>query len=877
MIGQSVAHYQITDKIGAGGMGEVYRATDTRLNRQVALKVLPQVFAQDEQRMGRFEREAQVLASLNHPNIAQIHGLEEANGTKVLVMELVEGEDLSERIARGAIPLEEALPIALQIAEGLESAHEKGIIHRDLKPANIKLTADGKIKILDFGLAKALEDPVSKSDSDGLSRSPTLSVAATQAGIILGTAAYMSPEQAKGKAVDRRCDIWAYGAVLYEMLTGAQAFQGEDLSEVMAAVIMKEVGLDALAGIAPKPIERLIVRCLERDSRRRLSSISEARIAIEDYVAGPNDESEGQATVSAPPLPLWKRVVPWTAAAVSAIILIAFLVLSPQPLPPPISRMAIVLPTSQQILNSNRQMVAFSPDGTHLVYVANNGLYVRAMDQLEATPIKESGGARSPFFSPDGQWVGFWALGEMKKVSINGGAPVSLCETPNPYGASWAEDGRIVFAIETEGIFQVPAAGGSRELLIRVDPKEIAHGPRILPGGGAVLFTLGDRSGRSWDYAKIVVQALGTDERKVLVDGGTDVRYLPTGHLAYVRAGTLMVVPFDLGNLELSGDPVSVVEGVRQSSGDTGSAQFGVSDLGSLAYVPGGSGSEHTLVWVDRKGAEEPIKTAPRPFGQPRLSPDGRLLALEIEDDIWVYDLVRGTTTRVTFDGGNRPAWTPDGRRIAFTHPSGIFMASIDHSSEAERLTEGYEHHSNAISPDGKTLLFHAHNQGGSTDILTLQLDNQSEPQPWLATAFAEDGPSFSQDGKWIVFVSNESGQAEIYVRPFPGPGGRTKVSTEGGDQPVWKKSGEIFYKQDDQMMAVPIQTEPELVIGRPEKLFEGQYVYGNVGPFPSYDATPDGQRFVMLKEYGLSGETRQEIVVVLNWFEELKRLVPAK
>jgi serine/threonine-protein kinase len=536
--------------------------------------------------------------------------------------------------------------------------------------------------------------------------------------------------------------------------------------------------------------------------------------------------------------------------------------------------MAIVLPSSQRMLNSNRQMVAFSPAGTHLVYAANNRLYIRAMDQLEAAPIRDTEGARSPFFSPDGQWVGFWAGGEMKRVSYSGGAPVSLCETPNPNGASWAEDGRIVFSIETEGIFQVPAAGGSKELLIRIDSNEIAHHPRILPGGGAVLFTVGDRSGRSWDYAKIVVQALEAGKRKVLVDGGTDARYLPTGHLAYVRAETLMAVPFDLDHLELSGDPVSVEEGVRQSSENTGAAQFSFSDLGSLAYVPGNSGSEYTLVWVDRKGAEEPIKTAPQTYGQPRLSPDGRLLALEIEGDIWVYDLVRGTTTRVTFDGGNRPAWTPDGRRIAFTHPSGIFMASIDHSSEAERLTEGKEHHSNAVSPDGQTLLFHAHDQAGA-DILTLKLDNQSEPQSWLATAFAEDGPSFSPDGKWIVFVSNESGQAEIYVRPFPGPGGRTKVSTDGGDQPVWKKSGEIFYKQDDQMMAVPIRTEPDLAIGRPEKLFEGQYMYGNVGPFPSYDVTPDGRRFVMVKEGGLTEATRQEIVVVLNWFEELKRLVP--
>jgi hypothetical protein len=491
--------------------------------------------------------------------------------------------------------------------------------------------------------------------------------------------------------------------------------------------------------------------------------------------------------------------------------------------------------------------VASSPDGTHLVYSAENQLYLRAMDQLAAVPIPGTEGGQSPFFSPDGQWVGFWA-GELKKVSITGGAPMTLCDAASPWGASWG-----------------------------ADHDQRATGPQILPGDDAVLFTLAGSAftGTDWEKAKIVVQILSKGEQKVLINGGTDARYLPTGHLVYVRAGTLLAVPFDVESLEIEGDPVPIVEGVKEGTGLTGASQFTFSDLGSLLYVPSNVASETTLVWVDRRGAEMPVTASPRNYGQPRLSPDGELLALEINGDIWVYDLIRGTLTRVTFDGGSRPAWTPDGKRIVFTHSTGLFIAPVDGSSEPEQLTEGEQYHSNAVSPDGQTLLLHAHNE--SEDALTLQLDGHSEPQPWLATAFSDVGTAFSPDGKWIVYVSDESGQSEIYVRPFPGPGGRIKVSTDGGNQPLWKASGEIFYKQDDRMMAVEIQTAPDLTIGRPQELFEGQYEYGNVGPFPSYDVTPDGQQFLMIKGGGAAGETRQEIVVVLNWIEELKRLVPTR
>jgi serine/threonine-protein kinase len=406
-----------------------------------------------------------------------------------------------------------------------------------------------------------------------------------------------------------------------------------------------------------------------------------------------------------------------------------------------------------------------------------------------------------------------------------------------------------------------------------VDSGEFAHGPQVLPDGQSVLFTLGLTA--TWNEAQIVVHSLATGDRKVLVDGGTDGRYIPTGHLIYVREETALALPFDLGSMEVEGDPVPVVEGVSQSNGSTGAAQFTFSDLGSLAYVPSSTASTNVLVWVDRKGTEAPLAAPPRTYDQPRLSPDGSLLALEIDGDIWIYTLLRGTTTRVTFDGGSRPAWTPDGKQIVFTHSTGLFIAPIDGSGEPMRLSESEIYHSNAVSPDGQTLLLHAHNE--SEDALTLTLDGQSEPQSWLVTDFSEVGNAFSPNGEWIVYVSNESGRSEIYICPFSGPGGRTKVSTDGGTQPMWKASGEIFYKQDERMMAVRIQTEPELTLGRPQELFEGQYVYGGAGPFASYDVTPDGQQFLMIKGGGVTGEDWQEIALMLNWFEELNRLVPTE
>jgi serine/threonine-protein kinase len=815
--------------------------------------------------------------------------LEDADDQKALVMELVEGEDLSERIARGPIPLDEALPIALQIAEALEDAHEKGIIHRDLKPANIKLTSEGKVKVLDFGLAKALEE---ERGAENIANSPTLTMQATQAGMILGTAAYMSPEQARGKVADKRADIWAFGAVLYEMLTGQQAFEGEDITEVMASVVKVDIDWTRFPDDLPQLIIKLLRRCLQAEPRQRLHDIADFRLEIEDYLANPTEETSETIQSAVSMAPAWKRTLPWAVAGLFAIAiiltLIATQVFTPEPDPRPLTRTAIVLPSDQQLSYSGRHQVAFSPDGQHLVYVANGQLYLRAMDQLEATPIRGTAerGGRSPFFSPDGQWVGFYA-GDLKKVAITGGAPVKLCDAVNPWGASWGADDRIVFGQGAEGIFQVSANGGEKELLIRMDSEsEAAHGPQILPGGEAVLFTL--RSGGGpWDDAQIMVQSLETGERKVLVNGGTDARYVPTGHLVYVQEGTLLAVPFDVARLEVTGGRVPIVEGVAQALANfTGAAQFTFSDLGALVYVSGNSsGMNRTLVWVDREGKEEPLAVEPRSYYRPELSPDGELLAVAVADkgntDIWIHDLRRNTSNRLTFDSGvdYSPLWMPDGRRVVFESTregGGVYWKAADGTGQVERLTTSpMRQQPYSVSPDGKHLLLMVHNPETGLDVEVLSMEGEPTTKPLIQTAFDDYCPAVSPDGRWIAYHSDESGQAEVYVRPFPNvEDGRWLISSGGGNYPVWAQTGEeLFYQSGDRMMVVRIETEPFLA-GNPEILFTGNYLSY---PGRHYAIHPDGQRFLMTTQGEYTGELRQELIVVQNWFEELKRLVPTE
>ena len=884
MIGTTIAHYTITEKIGQGGMGEVYRATDTKLNRDVALKVLPEAFAQDQQRMARFAREAQVLASLNHPNIATIHGLEESDGKQALVLELVEGEDLAERIKRGAIPLEESLKIALQIAEALEAAHEKGVIHRDLKPANLKITSEGVVKVLDFGLAKAMEEVV----PEDISQSPTISQLATKAGIILGTAAYMSPEQARGKPVDRRTDIWAFGVVLYEMLTGKMAFQGEDISLTLAAVMTKEPVWEALPGKLPVPISSLLKRCLDRDQSHRLRDIGEARIVVQDYQADPSSYEIDPTVV--PPLPYGqKQLVPWVllAATMAALLILLFVLWPTSTMPGRLARFPIPLPSDQPLTGPGRHQVAFSPDGQHLVYSANQQLYLRPIGQLEAIPIRGTaeGIGRSPFFSPDGQWVGFWA-GALRKVAITGGAPVTLCEAGNLFGASWGEDDRIVFGLGPEGIFQVSANGGEKELLISVDSEknEQAHGPQILPGGEAVLFTL--RSGSSWDDAQIVVQSLESEDRKVLVNGGTDARYVPTGHLVYMQRGTLLAVPFDVARLEVTGSRVPILEGVRQATGTTGAAQFTFSDHGSLAYIPGGIGANRTLVWVNRDGQEEPLTAEPRAYDFPRISPRGGHLSVVTRDrerpNVWTFDLRRNTLARLTFDTAVDlyPIWTPDGERIVFGSTRdgvvpNLYSKAADGTGQAKRLADSpYYQVPYSFSPDGKNLVFGELVPETGLDLQLLSMEEEYSVQPLLETGSGERHGEISPDGKWMAYNSDESGTYQVYVRPFPNvDDGRWQISSRGGRSPAWNPQGsELFYRTGQEMMVVLYEAETTFIPESPEVLFSGTY---STGSHRNYDLHPAGQRFLMIKESGAAGDVRQQLILVQNWFEELKRLVP--
>ena len=641
--GTKLAHYEVLSAIGKGGMGEVWKAKDTKLGREVAIKTLPEEFAKEADRVARFRREAQLLASLNHPNIAAIHGFEEDNGTHFLVLELVEGDTLADRVKRGAIQVEESLKLALQIAEALEAAHEKGVIHRDLKPANVKVTDEGKVKVLDFGLAKAFAGDGSEVD---ISNSPTLSMQATQQGIILGTAAYMSPEQARGNAADLRSDIWAFGCVLFEMLTGRQTFEGATVSDIMAGVLAKEPIWSSLPANLHPRIRFLLESCLEKESKSRCQGIAEARAYIQKALAEPGVVLT--QPVAGVVQARQQSKLPWVAAVVLAIITgVAVWNLRSEPEPGAVGRFYHVLPEDQTFTRTGRTFVALSPDGSRMVYVANQQLYLRAMDTLESTLIPGTDeDPVAPFFSPDGQWIGYWsgADGQLKKIAVSGGAPVTLSDSDNPFGTPhWGNDGNIVWT-QDERLLSVSENGGTPELLI-ARPDDGAQGsPQILPGGSSVLFSLGNvTTGLGIaTTGEVIVQSLDTEEQKVLF-AGVHPTYISTGHIVYGLEGVLFAVPFDLNALEVTGGPVPLVEGVQAPS------QYTVSDSGTLVYVPGaaGTGTDRTLALVDRRGTIELLNVPPKQYLSPRLSPDGQRLAVEsVEDDgsvIWVYDLSGAT------------------------------------------------------------------------------------------------------------------------------------------------------------------------------------------------------------------------------------------
>jgi serine/threonine-protein kinase len=858
MIGKTLGHYEITSQLGKGGMGEVYQAKDQKLGREVAIKVLPEEFAKDADRVARFQREAKLLASLNHSNIAAIHGLEESSGTNFLVLELVEGDTLADRIKAAPIPVEESLKLALQIAEALEAAHEKGVIHRDLKPANIKVTPDGKVKVLDFGLAKAFAGEQAELN---LSNSPTLSNAATQQGVILGTAAYMSPEQAKGKTVDKRADIWAFGVVLFEMLTGRQLFTEETISETLAAVLMREPDFSILTSDLHPRIRLLLERCLEKEVKNRYSGISDARVDIQK--------------VSADPKGVFAQTQAWK--------------LKPTELPQVI-RFSYELPKDQQLGDLFARAIAVSPDGRQFVYSTPAGLYLRSMEEMDAKLLLATAGTgQTPFFSPDGKWIGYYSGGKLKKISIGGGAPVTLADASYAGSFDWNVDDTIVYGQHGKGIMRVSANGGTPEQIVKLAEHETYVNPQILPDGKSVLFT-------SFPAPhKVMVHSLKSGERKELFEGDTP-RYLPTGHIIYAVGNNLFAVRFDINTFKVIGGSVGLVEGVLRSAG---APQYAVSDSGTLVYVPGTASSfvQRTLVWVDRNGKEEPLPAPPNAYFNPRLSPDGRKVALSIETagkrDIWIWDLVRKTLTRLTFEGYNgAPLWTPDGKRVAFfslRDKASIYWKAADGAGREELLGSVTDRapFPASWSDNGKTLVLTEWNSGTmGYDIGMLSMEGDCKFKSLLKEKHWEAQPQISPDGRWMVYTSDESGQNQIFVRPFPEVNsGRWQISTSGGDGPLWSRDGrEIFYRNGDVVMAVLVKTAPTFSLKAPKILFRGTYVsnvfrVGNIG-FVTWDISPDGKRFLMMKEVGSTASAEagpRKINIVLNWFEELKQRVPIK
>ena len=755
----------------------------------------------------------QVLAGLNHPNIAAIYGVEETGPIRALIMELVEGPTLADRVAARPISVDETLPIMRQVAEAVEYAHDRNVIHRDLKPANIKVTDEGVVKVLDFGLAKALANEPTEMD---MSNSPTLSMAATVQGVILGTAAYMSPEQARGRKVDRRADVWAFGCVFYELLSGKKVFAGEDVSETLAWVLARDPSFDPLPANTPAAIRSLLRRCLERNLKRRLQHVGEARIIIEDVLSGAVN-----AEPTAVPTPIGRLAFPgWAvAAAVLAGAALAgggvLLVTRPTPAVAPVVRTEIATSGASALsVDGNVRDVAISPDGSHIVYRGNGRILVRGLDQIEPTALTGLGAPRGVFFSPDGQWIGFSdANTALKKVAITGGPAVTICSFDSaPRGATWGPDGTIVFATSstTTGLFRVSEGGGQPTVLTKPNRErgETDHlWPEFLPGGQAVPSTITTSGGI--DNSQIAVLDLRTGAQKIVVRGGSHAHYVESGHLVYAAASTLRAVRFDLKRLETAGTPVPVVPQVVTTP--AGGADFDVARNGTLVYLAGGpqAVTARSLVWLDRQGHEEAIKAPSRAYAYTRLAPDGTRIALDIRDqenDIWVWDLARETLTRLTFDPtiDRYPVWTPDSRRVIFASdragPGNLYWQAADNTGTVERLTQSANvQYATSISPDGTRLVFEEARP--NRDIMALTLDKDRHAEPLVQSQmYDEQNGEVSPDGRWLAYESNESGRFEIYVRPFPDVNsGRWQVSTMGGTQPLWAHNGqELFYVAPD-------------------------------------------------------------------------------
>jgi serine/threonine-protein kinase len=901
--GTRIRHYEVRDVIGFGGMGVVYRAIDMKLQRDVAVKVLPDSVAADPDRIARFRREATVLASLNHPNIGAIYGFEDSGDVHALVLEIVDGATLADRIADGPIPLDEAVAIARQIADGLQAAHEQGIIHRDLKPANIKLRPDGTVKVLDFGLAKLAESTTATANPSALSVSPTITSPAfvSGVGVLLGTAAYMSPEQAKGKPADKRSDIWAFGCVLYEMLAGKRPFEGDDINEVLAAVVRLEPNWLELPPEIPSSIRLLLQETLVKDARARVSDMSTALFILK------NGASLVQNTERHAGRRQWRPAFRTLAAvAATAIVSVAITwVGSRHPVESARASRLHVLTTGTAEFSGSAgdRDVTITPDGSRIIYVGNRGtqLFVRAIDALDPIAVF-TGAPRGPFISPDGQWIAFFdRANTMKKVAITGGPAVTLATLDGaPRGGTWGPDDTITIATNNQasGLQKVSAAGGTLSPLTHVGSSAVDHlWPEMLPGGRAVLFTISPRTliGAANDAAQVAALDLQSGATTILIRGGSHGQYATSGHLVYANAGALLAVPFDPSTLAIHGTAVPVVSDVVMLNNS--GVDAAVAPFGTLVYARGPSSgmAPRSLVWVDRLGREEPVPAPPRAYGVVRLSPDGARAVVDVREgtnDLWTWDFARSALTRLTFDPAedDNPVWTPDGHRIVFrTLRSGtpeLFWTVADGSGTPERLpigpmkAIGNGSYPRAVSPDGRSVVLGDTKSRGDQDLIEAVLGQPLTSRSLVSTPANETSADVSPDGRWLAYESDESGQDEVYVRPFPDVnGGRWQISSGGGSKPVWARNGlELFYiDRSGSLVSVTVRKSQRFDAGKPVVLFPNNH-YVSTGP-RAYDVSPDGQRFLFVKDITSVDQaaTPRNLIVVLNWTEELKRLVPTK
>ena len=873
MIGKTFAHYEITAHIGSGGMGDVYKARDTKLDRDVALKFLPETFAADAERLQRFEREAKLLAALNHPNIAAIYGTEHDGGSRFLVLELVPGADLSERIGHGPLPVDDALAMSLQVTEALEAAHDQGVVHRDLKPGNIVVNPDGKVKVLDFGLAKALE---TDRDNSGLSHSPTmLASSPTVQGVILGTAGYMSPEQARGKVVDRRADIWAFGCVLLEMLTGRQTFAGETVSDALASVLKTDPEWDGLPADTPPAIERLLRRCLDKDPRQRLRDIGEARIILERVIRGEVEETAAvehvQATSSG------RGRIAWLAASVvvAAVVGTTAWTLKPESPEAPLRKFSLAVERTEE---GGPDDPAISPDGRVIAYTVGGSLFVQELDELKPRELEVEGDADMLFWAPDGEHIGYLSQGKLWKVPVSGGSSVKICDPKENFaggrGAVWGSDGRIIFTqANDKGMWVVSDQGGDPREFFALDAEKAGdyHEPSLLPGDKGIIYVVHRKDGSP---DTIALLADGETKTLVQVEGQRlwYPKYSKSGYIVYRRSGSnkgVWAVPFSLSKLDVTGEPFLV-------AADGADPSVALDE--TLVYLRGEGDRAHVMRFVGRDGSEgDSVGIPVLEYAEPAFSPDGRLLAVSEYDgeevDIWVHDITRGTKTRFTFEDGEQmqPAWSADGKYIYYSNaPSdSIFVRAADGTGAARAVVEGV---SPVVSRDGRYLAYHTFETNTSADIWYLELKDDAQPQQLVATQAREGAVSISPDGRYFSYQSDESGSDEIYVKRFPSGEGKWQVSNDGGLWPQWSRDGtKVYYRHGAcDIVEVPVETESGLVLGVPRKIVDCSDLKLTSLAYRCYAESPDGLQILMLQSVTQDySNIDVGITVVENWAAE--------